>query len=395
LLLILLINCYADSCTKHPVVIVPGLMASILEAKLEIPKDVEFCDRKLDCPRNKDWFRLWVDLADGIPYMNECYLSYLKCVYNESTHLMNNIEGVTIVPPDFGSTYAVDYICPTIIAKQFSKAFHEIIKGLENIGYKDGYDLLGAPYDWRYYHHDDYLANVKQLILTAYENTQQKVVLLSHSMGGLTTYVLLDYLGKEFCDKYILRWIAMSTPWIGTNVANHVVFNGYALGYPVSKKLIKQVTRTFESVVMMTPNERYWDKDDVLVTTNNGNEKYHVDRELDLLNTLEPLNKIAEEAYTNSLNPYFDKHNTKVPFDVEMHCAYTSGLETVKTINYEQELESDYNIEYGDGDEEVPLASLTFCERMTNNVTYLGKYNHQAMLSKKEIVDYLKNLACN
>ena len=69
-------------------------------------------------------------------------------------------------------------------------------------------------------------------------------------MGGLTTYQLLDYFGKDFCDKYIQRWVAMSTPWIGTNVMNHVMFNGFSLGYPVSKKLVKEVTRTHETVVL-------------------------------------------------------------------------------------------------------------------------------------------------
>ncbi|KAL7712224.1 1-O-acylceramide synthase [Entamoeba marina] len=386
---------YAETCTRHPVVIIPGIMASVLEAKIDIPDNVDFCDRGLDCDRNKDWFTLWVNLLDGIPYINDCYLAYLQCVYNSTSGLMNNVEGVQIRAPDFGSTYAVDYICPTIILKQFSKAFHEIIKGLESVGYKDGYDLLGAPYDWRYYHMDDYYENVKQLIITAYENTNEKIVLLSHSMGGLTTYILLDKLGKEFCDKYILRWVAMSTPFIGTNLANDVLLTGYSMGFPVSKSKIKELARTLETIGMMAPNNDYWDTEDVLVDMTSTGKEYRANDQLELFKTMPELDPFGEEAYEKSFKPYLKKYNAQVPFGVEMHCGITSGLETVKKITFESDIDSKYTKQYGDGDEEVPLASLEFCKQMTQNFTNLGKYNHNKMLSKKVTVEYVQALVCD
>ncbi|ELP86080.1 1-O-acylceramide synthase precursor, putative [Entamoeba invadens IP1] len=383
----------SETCTRHPVVIVPGIMASMLNAVVHIPDDVDFCDRKLACDRNKDEFRLWLSLKDGIPYMNDCQMAYLTCHYNETSGLMENVEGVNIYPPDFGSTYAVDEICPSIPLKRFTRAFHEIIKGLETIGYVDKVDLFSAPYDWRYYHHDDYLENTKKLIEEAYNKNQQKVVILSHSMGGMTTYILLDYFGKEFCDKYILRWIAMSTPFIGTGIANDVALGGYNMGYPVSKELIKKTARTFEALVMMAPIGGYWNSSDVLVEMGDGTT-YTADTLWELYEQIDLMKPFAKKALQESFKPFLDKWESKVPFDVEMHCAITSGLETSGKITFKGDIDSDFTIDTVDGDEEVAINSLEYCKMMTSNFTNLGKYNHQGMLLEKVTVDYVKNLAC-
>ena len=131
------------------------------------------------------------------------------------------------------------------------------------------------------------------------------------------------------------------------------------------------------------------------MTLNDGKDEYKADRELELLNQFEPLNKFAEDAYKNSINPIYERNNLEIPNGVEFHCAITSGLETVKKLNYKTDINSDVSIEYGDGDEEVPIDSLTFCQRWTKNITNLGKYNHQAMLTKKATIDYVKSLVCD
>ncbi|BFU23631.1 lecithin:cholesterol acyltransferase domain containing protein [Entamoeba histolytica HM-1:IMSS-B] len=385
----------AETCTRHPVIIIPGIMASMLNAKINIPKNVDFCDRKLDCDRSKDWFTLWLNLLDGIPYVNDCYIAYLTCHYNSTSGRMENVEGVQIEPPRFGSTYAVDTISPSFPLKTFSRAFHEVIKGLQKIGYKDEFDLFSAPYDWRYYHHDEYYEKVKELIIKAYENTGNKVVLVSHSMGGLTTYILLDKLGKEFCDKYIHRWVAMSTPFIGTTIANDVVLAGYNMGYPVSKELIKKAARTFETVAMMGPIGEYWDQNEVLVELANG-KKYYPKDQIELFSQLEEMKPFAKEAVENSFAPYLKKYNSQVPHGVEMHCGITSGIETAHKITFKGDtFDSKSTIEFVDGDQEVTLNSLEYCKKMTENFTNLGKYTHQGMLLKKEVIEYVKNLACD
>ncbi|KAL7722293.1 Uncharacterized protein QTN25_001041 [Entamoeba marina] len=137
---------------------------------------------------------------------------------------------------------------------------------------------------------------------------------------------------------------------------------------------------------MMAPNNDYWDIEYVLVDMTSTGKEYRANDQLKLFKTMPELDPFGEEAYEKSFKPYLKNI---------MHNFLLVGLETVKKITFESDIDSKYTKQYGDGDEEVSLASLEFCKQMTQNFTNLGKYNHNKMLSNKVTVEYVQALVCD
>ena len=46
-------------------------------------------------------------------------------------------------------------------------------------------------------------------------NGGKKVQLVAHSMGNLVTYVFLQNMSQEWKEKYIAKFVAVSSPWAG------------------------------------------------------------------------------------------------------------------------------------------------------------------------------------
>jgi Lecithin:cholesterol acyltransferase. len=327
---------------------------------------------------------------------------YLKSVWNTETEYNENIPGIQTRVPKFGSTYAIDQIDPVVLIKQFTDGMHELIKPLEKkLGYTDGYDLKGAGYDWRYFHNDEYFKNLTTLIEDNYNTFNEKTVIVSHSMGGLMMFRFFDMKGKEWCDKYIDSWVALSTPWTGAEKLLYVIVAGYNMGFPVNKELVREICRTFESMVLLAPNEKYWTETAPLITIKSTGEKYYAKDIRDILNTIEDFSKddrgdiLLDKAWTPLLDKYSSGDTTSVPGNVDLYCGITNQKDTFLTLNFEEDdWDSDVDLDYGDGDGTVNIGSLEFCKRMTSNFSNLGKGSHTDILGMDSTLDLVKSRAC-
>ena len=69
--------------SRKPIVIVPGLLGSQLEARFDVPHPSK------DCLIHHDWFSLWLSITEMTHL--DCWLYSMKLLYNNITHqVLNN-----------------------------------------------------------------------------------------------------------------------------------------------------------------------------------------------------------------------------------------------------------------------------------------------------------------
>ncbi|EKE38814.1 hypothetical protein ENUP19_0367G0023 [Entamoeba nuttalli] len=381
-----------ETCSRKPVILIPGIMSSILDIKLNISKTDEHFKKK--CKKVEDWERFWASYK----LASECYLEYMHLQWNNKTKQMKNYDGIEIRAPDFGKTYAVDTLWPEIPWKKITGIWRKFISHLEELGYQDGIDMMAAPYDWRFSQSkviDIWLEQTKQLLLDSYKINGKKTVLISSSMGGYMAYRLLDYLGNDFCNQYIDQWIAISMPVMGSGVAVKMITVGedlLHLNLPIDRLL--KVIRSIESVVGLLPIDTLWNKDDLLMEIESTGERYTVGNITQFIQAIPTTNEFGVYVYENTLKPYYEKNNYKVPNQVPLNCIISGGIETASSMSFKKSLDSLYTINYTDGDGMVNINSLKACSMFTSNVTYIGKSSHNDILKKDECFSVVKSLIC-
>ncbi len=105
--------------------------------------------------------------------------------------------------------------------------WNKILENLATIGYDPG-NAFTAAYDWRmsymnYEIRDQYFTRLKQHIEVAVKVSDQKAVLLSHSMGSQVLYYFLHWVeaegygdgGNDWVDRHIDSWINISGCMLG------------------------------------------------------------------------------------------------------------------------------------------------------------------------------------
>ena len=395
---------HADTCeAMKPIVFVHGIIAGILEGEVNVAEGTEV-GYPSGCSDTYEKTRLWFALKDVNPFVNECIIGYLTPLWDSSKKQQYDPEGITITSPDFGSTYACDSVDPSFLISLFSKVFHELINKFEKVGYVDGKNMLGASYDWRYYrfdeysHKDNWYANTKSLIETAYA-TYGKVVIISHSMGGLMTYRFLHYVGSTWATKYIDNWVAMSAPFLGSAKTIAAAFPGDNLGIPINDVKIRPMARQIETVALLFPiggTAKYGSE--TLMTITSTGDKYNADQLTSLVETVDNTHfqGIYKYVLAHGMKEIYEKYSWKVPHGVTMHCIYTSGVETISGVtmaSYDYDADPTYT--YGDGDGTVNIQSLEFCKDMgAATVENLGKYDHTGILDSSVSYEAVKQYVC-
>lgn len=122
---------------------VPGDGGSQLEAKLDKPSAVHyFCDKK-----TTDYYSLWLNLADLVPFVIDCWVDNMKLVYDDKTRTTQSPPGVSIRIPGFGNTSTVEYVDPSQVS--VTGYFNILVEEMVKSGYVKGINIRGAPYDFR------------------------------------------------------------------------------------------------------------------------------------------------------------------------------------------------------------------------------------------------------
>lgn len=202
-----------NATLKNPVIIVPGLEGSQLEAKLDKPKTVNWlCSRK-----TSDWFPIWVDPKEFLPEIINCFLDNFMLTYDPSKRHVQNSPGVQIRPINFGSTEAIEFLTKVMHFKPLGY-FNLMVNKLVSVGYERNVNVRGAPYDFRLSPRDnvDFMTDMKKLVEdTVQSQGGKKAMIVCHSMGCLYSLYFLNQMPQQWKDQHILQLTSLGAPWAG------------------------------------------------------------------------------------------------------------------------------------------------------------------------------------
>lgn len=236
---------------RIPIIFVPGICANQLEYNY-------FNDSGM----------LWFPPKKMDPdYWKRIFTTYwMKNDFGQNTY--KNINGLLSNPVFFGTLKGIDFLSNDNDIIPYFKYTSDVLR---SVGYRDGHDLFGAPYEFRLILDRDVLtdwkSNLRSLVETAYnKNNFTKVALMAHSVGCQLTHAFLCEMSKQWKDKYIDKYISVAASYGGSSMAFKSIINGKQIG---------KTCRSMSSVVMMLPNDDIFGYMDILTI---GDKKYRVNQ---------------------------------------------------------------------------------------------------------------------
>ncbi|KAG1341815.1 lecithin-cholesterol acyltransferase-like 1 [Cocos nucifera] len=350
----------------HPLVLIPGSGGNQLEARLTEaykPSSLVCCLSAVE-RRIEGWFRLWFDPTVLVAPLTRCFAERMTLYYHGDIDDYRNAPGVETRVPYFGSTQGLLYLDPNL--KFITNYMATLVDSLEEIGYEDGHNLFGAPYDFRYGLASEghpsqvgtqYLQDLRQLIEAASAaNGGKPVILLSHSLGGLFALQLLVRNPLTWRRKYIKHLVTLSAPWAGTVQEMLTFASGYTLGIPiVDPLLVRGEQRSSESNLWLLPSPTVFGNKPLVMAPNKTYSAYDMPQFL------------KDIGYNEGVIPY----NTRIlPMTdrlmepgVPVTCMVGIGIETPEVLFYGTEgFDVQPEMVYGDGDGTVNMISLLALE---------------------------------
>lgn len=394
----------ADVCPvdrQHPVVLVPGLCGSVLEGLLDIPADVQLPNK--ECARKTDeWEVLWISAGQMLPRKFDCLIEYyLSLDFNASSGFAQPKRGVSVRVPDFGGVYAIDHLDPEDPVSVLAGNFHKAIETLRALGFDEGRTLFAAPFDWRRFPSQQWLADTRNLIETAYQRSGgRRVVLAAHSMGGPASYLLLMSQSAAWREKYIERWIPSSAVWGGSPTAAFAMLGKALVGLPSYFGEIGAGARHFESMFFLLPNAAFGPQP-VVTTPSHSYDWANVSDVLERAGI--SWASAATKAGRSFVGPFGFAHP-----GVNTTSVWSSGVETITSMHYSLDAEVGITApvpKFGDGDGLVPVASLSHAYEiwaadpstapLTSKVFVTSKHvNHLSIISSSEYISLLCQASC-
>ncbi|OEL38734.1 Lecithin-cholesterol acyltransferase-like 1 [Dichanthelium oligosanthes] len=206
----------------HPVVLLPGYACSQLDARLT--DEFEPASTAPSCgggalKGKKGWFRLWKNhkALQEDPALVPCYAELLRLVYDPVAGDYHNVPGVETRVVSFGTTRGFGSDDPATK----NTCMEKLVQALEGVGYREGENLFGAPYDFRYApappgeasrEFSCFLSSLRLLIEQASQrNGNMSVILVTHSLGGLNANVFLNRSPLAWRRRYVKHFVMVST----------------------------------------------------------------------------------------------------------------------------------------------------------------------------------------
>ena len=159
-----------------------------------------FYNSKDECPNNNCRY------SDGIRIS---YYGGTKKTKEESQCGINSLENII---------YAGKMIPPFITNRLANANFYVLIQNFRKMGYKDGFSAAGISFDYRRYIHsnkqfeDSLIYEINRL----YRNTGKKVVIITHSLGGLLVLGNLYRMRSDIRNK-VKSFVPIVPPFAGSS----------------------------------------------------------------------------------------------------------------------------------------------------------------------------------
>jgi len=352
----------------HPLVLVPGLTCSELEARLTdaYRPSVPRCGAM----KGKGWFGLWANCSD-LPahHYVQCFIEQMTLVYDPAANDYRNLPGVETRVRGFGSSRGFQRN-PEHTTWCFEVLRHE----LEKAGYRDGDTLFAAQYDLRYAPpvpgqssevFSRYFRRLTRLIEDASEkNENKKVILFGHSFGGMVALEFVRSTPMSWRDRYIKHLILVApVPAEGLVQTLQYFVSGSDLMYiPTVTQLaltLRPMWRSFESSIVNIPSPSVFGDRPLVVTARRNYSAYDVE---DLL---------ADIGFGAGVEPFTRRAVPKMSsFQAPMvptTCINGVGNNDTpeQLVYWDGDFDAEPEIVYGDGDDTINLISmLAFDEKM-------------------------------
>jgi len=367
---------------KYPIVIVPSFIGNILQAKDTNKKSVH-----LLCPKNKNWYTLWMNNDNFKLFTFDCWLEDFALYYNASTGKYGNYAGVSVTCPDYGGVEAVYAINPEVPNSTITWAF--VTNALYQIGYEAGKDIRAAPYDWRVGpdQYENQFERLKLLIEDTYQiNKNKQVIVTSLSLGGPYVSLFLNrYVSEEWKTKYIKAFVPFSGAWSGTALSALFTINIKILFEKLPKKqlnLLQEAIRSFGSLIWLLP----FPSSSIIVSTPKKNytaaELYDIFVSLGITSVIRQYKDIL--PYMKFTAP-----------NVETYCIYGYNITTPSSF-YFKDFAQLPDVFFSEGDGTAILESIQICTKWAKQQSqpvYDYKYinvQHSLILREPQVIsDFL------
>uniref|UniRef100_A0A8C9H264 Phosphatidylcholine--sterol O-acyltransferase n=1 Tax=Piliocolobus tephrosceles TaxID=591936 RepID=A0A8C9H264_9PRIM len=422
----------ATDSNKFNTYLIPGIGGSTLIAQYKNAY-IESCGKNV---LNSKKFRIWFNIIRFFSVVSNiyCILESLKLFYNSENNLYYNRPGVLINVEDYGFLKGVNYLDYIKNTSIYVTKYYSVLSSvfLKN-GYKDGENIIGAPYDWRYPLKQQDYQLLKSHIEYSYKmNNHTKTVLIGHSLGGLfINYFLTHAVNKQWKKKYLNSVIYINTPFKGSNKTVRALIHGnknfisvelgkFAHLY-VADNIIKVVGHFLGSLFDLIPYREFYEHDNVIIIINLDTQPIDVNyitsiiKECGIYNKKCYLNKTDLNLAVYTLSTWYelltDELQTKyknyeqyrerffsMDHGISIHCVYSKKY--IKGTEYiyffqNKDLNQDPIIYSEEGDGTVGLESLQACENFYNykDSKVFENIGHRGILYNDEAVNYIYNLS--
>merc|ERR1712137_357587 len=155
----------------------------------------------------KSWTTLWLNPADLLPGVIDCWAENIRLVYHQDGSI-TNAAGVETRVPGFGETSTVETLSTEVNAPYLAK----FVKNMVDCGYAKGESIAAATYDFRLTPRSNkrWVADTIKLVEKLYvENGNTSVAFFSHSMGSIYSLYFFQEQTQAWKDKYIHSWTSV------------------------------------------------------------------------------------------------------------------------------------------------------------------------------------------
>ena len=382
-----------DQVSLYPIILVPALAASTIEAKLNKTKT----PHPWICYKKTDWYTLWISPSEFLPLLIDCFKDNFIRVFNNKTGRTENPPGVQTRVPGWGSTSRIEYVGNSSLGSYFVTLVNALV---DEMGYERDVSIRGAPYDFRLapYENEEYFDNLKALVEETYSmNGNKRVIFIAHSMGCTYTLYFLKLRSQEWKDKYIRTFITIGAPFGGAVKALAAISSGEAISYILSKAKLKEVERSASSTSFLLPVAHAFGERPIMSVMKSGKQVNLTAKDFpEIFNLLNDTNGYRMWQQSKDLISDFSYPG------VDVKCIVGTGLPTVEYLMYPDEYSfpMDPLIFEGDGDGTVNTVSATACLKWAQGARLMNKSfsyqefqgtQHRNMVKHKEIVRFIVN----
>lgn len=405
-----------------PVILVPGLAGSRLQAHVEASKPKV----NIICSRQAGWQDVWLSLRSFLPVAIDCWIDNVRMEYDPESGFTREAPGVKSRVAHFGSVESVRHL--DLKSPSLTQYFHSIIERYERLGYQPDRNLFAAPYDFRLAPQQlkkSFFQPLKKLIEFAHSNERleplepagangepaasrlarptvgKKVTLVCHSMGCTHLLIFLRRQQAAWRQKRIRKLIALASPWGGTVKALKALLVGEQFGLPlVSETKMRRLARTFPGVAYMVAQPEVFERPNRNELDFGGQVLVQTPERDFRVNDLAELLEAAGAARQWS---WFQKTASLIKpleplADLSVDCLHGMNIPTPESLIFRNSTDfpdGDYELVLGDGDGTVNHQSLLVCDlwarQLPDRVRHklVMNINHMGILSHKSTLEHI------